>query len=43
MWDNKIDHNWHEFDEIKETEKEVTETNTIEDFMASVQKTTLPW
>lgn len=43
MWDNKIDHNWHEFDEIKETDEEVTEKNTIEDFITSVQKTTLPW
>jgi hypothetical protein len=43
MWDNKIDHNWHEFDEIKETHRDVTEKNTIEDFITSVQKTTLPW
>ncbi len=42
-WDNKIDHNWHEFDGIKESDKEVTEKNTIEDFIAVVKKTTLPW
>ena len=43
MWDNEIDHNWHEFDEIKETEKKVTEKNTIEDFIVIVHKTKLPW
>lgn len=43
MWDNEIDHLWHEFDEIKETEEVVTEKNTIEDFIRLVKKTTLPW
>ena len=43
MWNNEVDHNWHELDGIKETEEEATEKNTIEDFIASIQKTTLPW
>lgn len=43
MWDNEIDHNWHEFDEIKETEENLTEKNTIEDFIQVVKKTKLTW
>ena len=43
IWDNEIDHNWHEFDGIKETEEEVTEKNTIEDFILAIKKTILPW
>ncbi len=43
MWDNEIDHTWHEFDGIEETEDETTEKNTIEDFITAIKKTTLPW
>ena len=43
MWNDEVDHNWHEFDEIKETEENVTEKNTIEDFILVVNKTILPW
>ena len=42
-WDNEIDHTWHEFQEIKETEEKVTKKNTIEDFIKAVEKTKLPW
>ena len=43
MWNNEVDHNWHEFDGIKQTEENVTEKNTIEDFILVVNKTILPW
>ena len=43
IWNNEVDHNWHEFDGIKETEENVTELNTIENFIQAVKKTKLPW
>ena len=43
MWNNEVDHNWHEFDGIKETDEKATEKNTIEDFIQLLKKTILPW
>lgn len=43
MWNNEVDHNWHEFDGIKNTEEHVTENNTIEDLIQSIKKTSLQW
>ena len=42
-WDSKIDHDWHEFEEVGETSEDVTEENNIEDFLLLVSKTKLPW
>ena len=42
-WNNEVDHNWHEFEAIKETDENVTEKNTIEDLIRLIEKTTLPW
>src|SRR5437763_1814172 len=35
--DNEIDHNWHEFDGVKETKEEPTEKNTIEEFLSLIK------
>jgi hypothetical protein len=37
LWNNEIDHNWHEFDEIKNTTEEITEENTIEDLISLIK------
>ena len=38
-----VDHNWHEFDELKETKEEATVRNTIEEFLFLIKMTKLPW
>lgn len=43
LWNNEVDHNWHEFDGVEETTEQVTEQNNIEEFLSLVQKTKLPW
>lgn len=43
IWNNKTDHNWHEFVGVKETGLAVTEKNTIEEFLSLIKKTKLPW
>jgi len=37
-WDAEIDHDWHEFESIKETLEKVTEENSIEDFLMLLNK-----
>ncbi len=36
MWNNEIEHNWHEMECIKETTLDATETITIEDFINQI-------
>ena len=43
MWNNEVDHNWHEFAGIKQTAESITEKNTVEDFILLAHKITLPW
>jgi hypothetical protein len=42
-WDSEIDHDWYEFESIKETLELVTTESNIEDFLSLINKTKLPW
>lgn len=35
-WDIEIDHDFHEFEGVEETEKEVTDNRTIDGFLSSI-------
>ena len=39
-WDNKIDHDWHEFDRLEETNGITFEPETIEDFLSKINRVT---
>lgn len=43
MWSNEVDHNWHQYDRVKETSENVTTGYNIDDFLDLVVKTKLPW
>ena len=43
VFNNEIDHSWHEFDGVEETAEQVTEQNNIEQFLLLVQKTKFSW
>ena len=37
-WDTKIDHDWHEFEGLEQTEESVTESISIEDFLSRLSQ-----
>lgn len=39
IWNNEVDHNWHEFISVKETNDETTEIETIDSFLLLVRNT----
>ena len=41
-YDSEIDVDWHEFEAIEETTEEITEENSIENFLLLVYKTKNP-
>ena len=36
-WDNQIDHEWHEFESIKEIKEETTESINIDEFLLRIK------
>jgi hypothetical protein len=42
-WDDKTDHNWHEFTVIEETTEKTTEINSIDEFLSVINKTKPIW
>jgi hypothetical protein len=41
-WDNELDHTWHEFDDVEETNESATQ-NDIENFLRMIESNKQPY